>query len=421
MYLNYLLLFLGLALSFNSIQANSYLVTYDKVASYTIDDLSVIWKKNSIPKVVMPIKHGVDVYEVIYNTTYFDGTTIKASGIYFVPNDVKENLPQLVYFHGTQIEKQREIKIGGEQAICLGFACSGFSASYVDYMGLGKGDSTHIYQHAETQAVAGVDMLRAISELNQELGITTSDKLFASGYSQGGHATMSFHRYVEEHPELGMKVTASSPMSGAYDMTESQKKTMFQPYSHPGYLPYLLLGFNKAYKFYDNLWEDVMREPYNKTLPPLFDGNHDMNYINKQMPSIPADIIKPEIIEEFKKNPNHPLAIALKENSFLDWVPQTPVQICYCNADEQVDYSNAINTHKSMNENGAERVFLRRGGRKFDHNTCALFTALYSKFFFESILKGKEKGKKGPAFKRFVLTFGKVKFRKDIRKAKRGE
>lgn len=419
MFKNIFLLLVGSLTLLSSIQSQNHLVSYEKVASYNKKELTDIWKQNGIPKIIVPIKHGIDIYEIIYNTTYFDGSVIKASGIYFVPNDKTTDLPQVVYFHGTQIQKERKIKVGGEQAICIGFATGGFAVSYVDYMGLGKGERNHIYQHAETQAVAGVDMLKATHELNEKLEITTSDQLFATGYSQGGHATMSFHKFTEEHPEHGFKVTASSPMSGAYDMVGSQKDIMFEPYSHPGYLPYLLIGYNKVYGFYNNLWEDVIIEPYSKTLPPLFDGTNAMGVINKNMPDIPASIIKPEIINEFKENPDHPLTVALQDNSFTEWVPKSPVQMCYCKADEQVHYSNAINTHKSMKENGAERVLLRLGGRKFDHNTCALFAAIHSKLFFESIVKGKSKGKKGPWRKRIVLNIGKIKFRKDIRQEKR--
>jgi hypothetical protein len=39
------------------------------------------------------------------------------------------------------------------------------------------------------------------------------------------------------------KVTATSPMSGAYDMTGEQEKYMFQKYPKPFYLPYLLTSY----------------------------------------------------------------------------------------------------------------------------------------------------------------------------------
>ena len=50
---------------------------------------------------------------------------------------------------------------------------------------------------------------------------------------------MAVHKYIQEHPEAGLSVTASSPMSGAYDMVGAQSETMFQEYTQPWYLPYL--------------------------------------------------------------------------------------------------------------------------------------------------------------------------------------
>jgi len=398
---------------------NSVLVSYELAFSKTKSELLEIWKKNGVPTIVAPVNYGVNAYEIIYNTTYHDGSTIKASGVYFVPMEKTQDLPKVVYFHGTQIKKDRSIKISGEMAICTGLATDGYGALYVDYMGIGKGDGFHIYQHAETQAVAGVDMLRAVEELNKELGVELNDMLFTSGYSQGGHGAISFHKYIEEHPHLGYTITASSPMSGAYDLTGAQAKAMFEPYSHPGYLPYLLSGYNEVYNIYPDI-AVALKSPYDETVLPLLDGKHSMGDINKAMPAIPSHFIRDEIVEDYKANDDHPLKKALRDNSFLDWKPEAPIQLCYCKGDEQVYYENSLNTAKSMKALGAERVVKRQAGRKFGHNTCALYAALYSKMWFDSFAKkGKAKGRKGPIFKRMLVSTSKIKVRGDVRKKKK--
>jgi hypothetical protein len=413
-----------LLLSILSVQANetSKLISQKLVFSKTIADLEAIWKEAGIPKIIAPIKNGVNVYEVIYNTTYVDGSSIQASGVYFAPIEVKNDLPVVVYFHGTQIEKDRDIKIKGEMAICTGLTADGYAALYVDYIGIGKGEGFHIYQHAESQALAGLDMLIAVEELNKELGYTFGDMLFTTGYSQGGHAAISFHKYVEEHPESGYTITASSPMSGAYDMAGAQSRAMFEPYSHPGYLPYLLAGYNTAYNIYPDL-RNIFKPPYDSIIPPMLDGKHSMGDLNKVMPKIPSQFVRDEIVDSFLKDENHPFKIALIENSFLDWKPKSQLQLCYCKADEQVYYENALNTYKAMKDLGAEHVKLRSAGRKFGHNTCALYAALYSKMYFDSIAKkGKTYGKKGPAFKRFLVSVSKISQRREVRqKKKEGE
>ena len=66
----------------------------------------------------------------------------------FAPKEKKDDLPVVVYFHGTQIDKERKIKIGGEMAICTGLATDGYAALYVDYVGIGKGEGFHLYQNS---------------------------------------------------------------------------------------------------------------------------------------------------------------------------------------------------------------------------------------------------------------------------------
>jgi len=208
-------------------------------------------------------------------------------------------------------------------------------------------------------------------------------------------------------------------MSGAYDLTGAQERAMFEPYSHPGYLPYLLSGYNEVYNIYPDI-AVALKSPYDETVLPLLDGKHSMGDINKVMPDIPSHFIRDEIVEQYKADDNHPLKKALRENSFLDWKPEAPIQLCYCKGDEQVYYENSVNAAKSMKALGAKRVVKRQAGRKFGHNTCALYAALYSKMWFDSFAKkGKAKGKKGPFFKRMLVSTSKIKVRGDVRKKKK--
>ncbi len=386
-----------------------YLDSYKLIASYEKEDLKDVWKKNKVPNFIVKVKYGFDVYEVIYNTSWHDGTCVKASGWYFAPKDMQEEAALLVFNHGTQIERERRHKLKGQQAICAGYATDGFAVIWPDYLGLGKGEKFHLYQHAESEATASVDMIRAIKELNDEIGFRANDQLFLTGYSQGGHATMATHKYIQDHNFDDIKVTASAPMSGAYDLAGVQGEVMFEPYSHPGYLPYLLLGYNEVYGLFEDIFS-VFKEPYRDNLRPLFNGEHSMGDVNRVMPSIPKDALKDELITQYLNNPNYPLKKALEANSNYDWKPEAPMLLCYCEADEQVSYKNTLVAYKAMKENGSEFVKLRHAGKKFTHNKCALFTAVYTGWFFDSIRDGSKKGRKGPLFKRLLLNMAKSKF-----------
>ncbi|BDS09532.1 alpha/beta hydrolase family protein [Aureispira anguillae] len=384
------------------------LLSYELVKTYTQEELQQKWKEQGIPTSVAPVRYTIDVYEIIYKTNWHNGTVISASGLYYVPRQVENSqaLPLVCYHHGTQIKKERKVRLGGEQAICIGFAADGYLVARPDYIGLGKGEKNHLYHHVPTQAAASMDLLRAIKELNPKIKVVQNDLLFATGYSQGGHATMGFHKTIQEQYSEEFKITASAPMSGAYDLAGVQEETMFKEYSHPGYLPYLFFSFQEVYQFYDNISE-VFKAPYDTILPPLYEGMHTMGYINRLIPSVPKDVIKTEVVEEYLANDNFPFKKALRDNSVHNWKPERPVLLCYCQADEQVSYKNAIVAHQQMKKNGSKQVRIKHVNKHLGHNDCAMFAVMHTKMFFDSFRKGSKRGTAGPLGKRFLIGIGK--------------
>ena len=219
---------------------------------------------------------------------------------------------------------------------------------------------------------------------------------------------MAVHKYIQEHPEANLSVTASSPMSGAYDMAGAQSVTMFQEYTQPWYLPYLIYGYESIYDEIEGPTEAVFKTPYDTLIPNMYDGNHDRFDFNKVLPSIPAEMVVDSIVHLFKTDSNFFFTRLLKENALWNWVPESPMQICYCKADEEVFYKNALMAHEYMKENGAKHNRLRHSGKKFNHFDCAGFSAIYTKFYFDSFRKGSNRGRKGPIMKRFMISMAKL-------------
>lgn len=396
------------------------LISYELVKTYTKEALQQRWKEQGVPQAVAPVRYSIDVYEIVYRTKWHDGSTIKASGLYFVPTDSTkvEAMPMVCYHHGTQIKKDRTVRLGGEQAICVGFAADGYLVARPDYIGLGKGDKKHLYHHVPTQSGASMDLLRAIKELNPRIKVSQNNLLFATGYSQGGHATMGFHKTVQEQYSEEFKITASAPMSGAYDLAGVQEETMFKEYSHPGYLPYLFFSFQEVYGFYNNI-SDILVAPYDTILPPLYKGQHSMGYINRLLPSIPKDVLRPEVVEQYLANDDFPFKKALKENSVHDWKPEQPMLLCYCQADEQVSYKNALVAYDKMKENGSDLVRIKQVNKHLGHRDCAMFAVMHAKMFFDSFRKGSKKGTAGPLGKRFLIGIGKSSLAKKAKKRRK--
>ncbi len=407
MLLRLLLLIIGGSLSIHLHAQN--LISHQLIHHYTETDLENIWKENKISQWIVPISNGFRLYEIIYTTSWHDGSTIKASGLYFIPDNFSEKeLPQMVYHHGTRTLRETSLNLKYENAISAGFSADGYLVIVPDYIGLGKGDKFHLYQNSESEAIACIDMLLAIQELNTKLSITTNEQLFLTGYSQGGHACMATQRKLQEEYTDKFTVTASSSMSGAYDMSGVQATVMMNPYPEPVYLPYLLIGINEVYNLTDD-YSELFRAPYDSLVPLLYNGEYELQEINAFLPEIPADVVHPDLLKEYMNNPNFKFNTALKENDLLDWIPTSPTQLCYCNADKIVLHENAKVAFKKMKKNGSKTIKLRRAAKKFGHINCAIFTSIYTKMWFDSFRKGSKKGCKGPWLKRFLLYLQKVR------------
>jgi len=395
-----------LLISFNSLSQE--LLSYTEIEHYTEKGLEKIWEDNKINEWIVPISNGFKLYEVIYTTSWHDGSAIKASGLCFIPdNFLEKKPPQMVYHHGTRTLKRTILHLESENAISAGFSADGYLVIMPDYIGLGKGDKFHLYQNSESEATACIDMLIAVQELNKQLSIKTNEQLFLTGYSQGGHACMATQKKLEAEYTNQFTITASSPMSGAYDMSGLQATVMTKPYPEPVYLPYLLMGINEVYNITDS--DKLFRAPYDSLVPILYNGEYNLQEINAFLPEIPADVVHPDLLKEYKENPNFKFNTALKENDLLDWKPETPTRICYCKSDKIVLYENSVVAFKKMKKNGSKKVELCKAAKKFGHVECAIFTSIYTKMWFDSFRNGSKKGRNGNWLKRFLLYIQKVR------------
>lgn len=390
--------------------ASAQLINYTKVDSFSTDRLDERWKRMGIPQVISRVRNAVDVYDITYCTTYGDSSCVMASGLYFVPIAPKKPAPLLIYNHGTTIRPQRKLGYNGEDQICLMFATDGYAVCEPDYVGLGYGERRHLYIHADSEANAGIDMMKAVKELDSIVGLKRDSMLFISGYSQGGHAAMAVHRKLQEQYAGKYTVTASSPMSGPYDLDGVQADVMFHEYTQPHYLPYLLLGYNEVYNIFDRnqFYDMVFKPPYDDIVLGVFNGKHSVGDINDTLPTIPKDMLSDSLIDLFVNDDEFIFKQLLRENSMDNWVPERPMQICYCLGDEEVVYTNALVAYEYMHARGARNVKLRKaGGKKYTHRKCADWAVVYTKFYFDSFRKGSKKGRKGPVFKRWLVGIAK--------------
>ncbi|MEX2590739.1 MAG: lipase family protein, partial [Chitinophagales bacterium] len=384
---------------------NELLVEYELLYTYSIDSLERFFEKKEIPKTFAPIRNAVEMYEVTYYGKWVNKSYVKAKGIVFIPKS-KGAKPEVAYCHGTRMAiKEKRGLDDDEQMVSIIFAADGYVSYFPFYYGLGGGDKRHIYQHAETEANAVIYMIKACREkLLPELKIETDGNLFVTGYSQGGHAAMATHKMMETPAYSNLKITASAPLAGAFDMTGTQSETIYEEYKDAYYLPYLLVSYNDVYP---ELWQgdiyNVFKAEYREDLRKYFENPEDMdfNILNDKLPGVPSEMIEDSLLAMLTSDSNSPFVKKMAENNLHNWKPEAPVLLCACEGDDIVLAANTEITYQNMKDNGAE-VYKKIYGKNLGHVPCAGFAIMYSKDFFDNVLKDKRRIAKTPFKKRLM-------------------
>ena len=383
------LLFILLATSItHSLFGQTYFQSATFIRSYTKDQLDSLLDYNGLPSAFLANKYSIKIYKMNYWSKDAYDTLVPVSGLFVLPDDTCE-LPIFDYSHGTISRKSDAPSRvqGAEPYIAMVMASNGYLSIMPDYLGLGDGDGLHPYQHAKTEAYTNIFMLKAIKEYCTTNAILLNNQLFISGYSQGGHAAMSTHRMIEKDFATEFTVTASAPMSGAYDMDNTMVDVMLSnaPYAAPAYLPYLVLSWNPIYNLYSSI-SDAFKVPYDTTLPPLFNGTKSLGYIEARMPNVPKLIFDSTELNNFTTNLSHPFRLALKDNnSYTNWTPNAPLRMYYCTADQQVSYLNSMVAQDSLKAQGCTTCDAILVNATLDHQDCAQYALLMAKAFFDSL------------------------------------
>jgi hypothetical protein len=343
-------------------------------------------------------QYDVLLYRIRYTSTDFDGNLDTLSGMVGFPdNDQAYSL--VVFQHGTT-DGRYDVPSSGiffNALLEAGVSSTGFIVAAPDYYGMGLNEGFHPYVHAETEAIAGINIIEPAYQLAEMLNREKRDEIFISGYSQGGHAAMAMHKYIHEKG-LDIDITASAPMSGPYLLSRNMKQLILgeKEYLHPGYLAYMFHGYQTAYgNLYDS-FEELYKEPYASVIESEFS---DLNYsigalhdtLNILLMNIegirqPKLMFQDSIIEHFINDPEFRLTKLLEDNDVFNWIPEVPMRLYYCEADEQVVYTNALTTDSLMNAGGALDVAAESAGRQYGHQQCAPHATLKAVEFFKGLL-----------------------------------
>jgi pimeloyl-ACP methyl ester carboxylesterase len=357
-----------------------FLVEHELLASFTRDDITAFLNQagGTIPDgLSFMIGFDVSVYKIIYNTVDTRDNPILASGALVVPRS-SNPLPLLSFQHGTiHSEEDAPSYFSSDNYIsALLFSSTGYIMALPDYLGYGV--SRHIghpYEHGRSLATACRDMLRAVREFDRMNDEFKADKkLFLTGYSEGGYATMALLKLLEEEHAGEFPVTAATVGAGAYNKSEFARHIL-QTDTELRYLNSFLwvldtynnvYGLNRPYSFYFNA-------PYFEIIQGggVF-ANEELN---------PQILFSQDFRDNLLNNSDTDFLEVLSDNDNFDWKPETPLQLYHGTADDYVFYFNSTSAAEAMVNRGATSVELIsiEGGT---HSSSVMEYLTGSFFFF---------------------------------------
>jgi pimeloyl-ACP methyl ester carboxylesterase len=307
------------------------------------------------------VSTGVKQYKVVYKTKNTDGTEIQASGALIVPTGAKATtaLSMVSYQHGTIFDDKQApsyYSVDGEGTIAslLATINAGYIVVAPDYIGYGASNTLpHTYEHREGLASASLDMLRAAKEAITKEKINWDEKLYIAGYSEGGYATMSLQKKIEEETGTEFNLRASSCGAGAYNKTLSFKTLVSTPSSgnsqHNASYIWVLLTYDRVYKL-----NRPMTDYFAAVYAAQIQKEQQNARISGSLTTILSDAVKKGVAD----GTDTALLNAVKDNDIFDWKPKTPTQLYHGTADTYVPFFNSQTAYDAMKKRGATNVEL---------------------------------------------------------------
>lgn len=326
-------------------------------------------------------KYSVRVYSLTYKTIDKNGDLVNASGTIYYPIDDKA-FPVLSYHHGTIFNRVEVASLNpfAYQQEAFIIASKGYVTFVPDYLGYGVSNMMHPYHNADLSASAVIDFIRAGKTFCKNNEVQLNDKLFLSGYSEGGYVTLAVQKEIETNFSEEFNIAASAPLAGAYDLIETGKEYFKKEIiSRPDFLGFLLTSYNNVYEW--NKLDSIFNQPYAAKMNSLYDGTHFLDDISANLNDTLNVLLKQKFIDDFLSDKSTPEKEKFIANSLLDWKPAAPVQMVHGDSDEVVPYINASRAYDSFKSKGSNvKLITIPGG---NHATTIIPAVIHSLLFFE--------------------------------------
>lgn len=343
----------------NGSQERGDLISSSLINTYSIAEIRQLWSNLGIDY-SFGLRYPVDAIRINYQTLDVNGNLTQASGALIVPGS-DLSFPLMSLQHGTESKRNlvaSESPLNSVEGIAgLYMSSLGYLVSIPDYLGFGISTLRHPYCHAQSNAIASIDFIRASLQYCQENGINTNGQLFLTGYSEGGYITLALQKEIEQNYSGEFSITAAAPMAGPYDLYGTIRDVFGKSsYIDLGYIGYLFTAYNEIYGW--NRLNDIFKSPYGDLMNNLFNGSLTWGQILSQLPGTFNQLVKTGFRNDFLNGNEPEISSAFQQNTLLNWSPQAPIRFFHGNADQIVSYQNALTAVANLKNNGASNISL---------------------------------------------------------------
>ena len=337
------------------------------------------------------LKYAVNAYEITYTSVDADGKEVVLSGLLAIPQKTNNKTSPLLSFqHGTRFDNDnRPTSATSKNPISIAdIAGVGYIVAAPDYLGYGaslKGGRTPSYIHFQSYVNASIDMLRASKAFLKKSHIAFNQQLFLMGYSEGGYATLSLQKGIQEQFDSEFTVTASAAGAGPYDLSETTKFLAKKAENESAsFMSFVIKSYNDIYKL--DAIDEMYQPKFVKPVNTVFDALHTGGEINKQLTRETEKLFKPDFLVKLRGTGTHKIIDKIAENNIYNWTPKAPTLLFHSEYDETVPYLNSQNAYNAMIANDTQNVSLEKCGmnRFGTHVYCAPRFIARAKSFFDN-------------------------------------
>lgn len=245
----------------------------------------------------------------------------------------------LAYGKGTDVVQPRTLANAQDfeaQFLVSMYAAQGYAVVASDMLGFAGSDyAFHPYLHADSEASATIDALRAARHAMRTAGGTLNGKVMATGYSQGGHTSMATQRAIERDFAAEFNFVAGAHLAGPYNLSATVRKDLPIAGSQVT-LPYMITSYQKSYGDLYREPSDVFRLPYAEYVQDLLPSktNNLATLISSGLlpagapEAVKAALLRDEFRADYRSNPQNGFYRAASRNDLLDWTPRAPMLLC---------------------------------------------------------------------------------------------